>query len=206
MADRARQVISHLVPLSTSRGPDNPPLKEITLGDHIRYCARARPNQTAITSVWQKRSVTYSQLDEESDAMARSLVQAGVVHGDRVAIFSGNSIEYLVLLYAVAKLGAIFVVLNPSYTPTELTTAVLAAGASTLFIALDLGGRSLEQHIENVTTSKTSRIILLPKTGQRCPAGSLTYQEFLARTKDSRAILNSRCSPFDIVNMQFTSG
>lgn len=208
MTDRARQIISHLAPLSISEGPKDPPLQEITLGDHIRLCAKSCPNQIAITSIWQNRSVTYDQLNDESERLACSLAQAGVVRGDRVAIFSGNSVEYLVLLFAVAKVGAIYVVLNPSYTPIELCTAVLAAGASFLFIALDLGERPLLQHIYAVQSKngKEMNIVLLPKSGQRHPSDLLTYEAFLARSKTSKLVLDSQGSPFDIVNMQFTSG
>ena len=44
----------------------------------------------------------------------------GVENGDRVAILSQNRLEYLVLIFALAKLGAIAVPLNIRLTSSEL--------------------------------------------------------------------------------------
>jgi len=56
--------------------------------------------------------VTYAELDALVGAAAGGLKALGVEKGDRVAILLGNSIEFVVVLFAVARLGALSVPLN----------------------------------------------------------------------------------------------
>ena len=59
------------------------------------------------------RSLTYAALVERIQAAARALKSVlGVGRGDRVAILSANHPDYLVVLYACARLGALLVPLN----------------------------------------------------------------------------------------------
>jgi long-chain acyl-CoA synthetase len=56
--------------------------------------------------------VTYAELDALVGEAAGGLKALGVEKGDRVAILLGNSIEFVVVLFAVARLGALSVPLN----------------------------------------------------------------------------------------------
>jgi len=56
--------------------------------------------------------VTYAEFDALDGAAAGGLKALGVEKGDRVAILLGNSIEFVVMLFAVARLGALSVPLN----------------------------------------------------------------------------------------------
>jgi acyl-CoA synthetase (AMP-forming)/AMP-acid ligase II len=67
------------------------------------------------------RSWTFARAREEADAIARSLVQRhGIRPGDRVAIASGNSPEYALVMWAVLSAGAVVVSLNGWWTAAEL--------------------------------------------------------------------------------------
>jgi long-chain acyl-CoA synthetase len=58
------------------------------------------------------RSVNYAQLNALVGEVAGGLRSLGVKKGDRVAILLGNSIEFVVVLFAIARLGAVSVPLN----------------------------------------------------------------------------------------------
>ena len=58
------------------------------------------------------RSLTYKELYQESCAWTEYLINQDVQAGDRVAYYSSNSLDHLTLLFACAKLQAIFVPLN----------------------------------------------------------------------------------------------
>ena len=81
-----------------------------TLGEWLREEAALDPGRPFVqcASDW----VTLGELDRRSDRVAAALQNAGVEKGDRVAINLANRIEYIVLIYAVAKAGAIQVPLN----------------------------------------------------------------------------------------------
>ena len=67
-----------------------------------------------------RRRLTYGELDERTDRLAQALVRRGVQAGDRIAILSENSIPYVELEVAVAKLGAILACQNWRQSDEEL--------------------------------------------------------------------------------------
>ena len=52
---------------------------------------------TRVISRHQRTRLTYRELDEKSNALARGLFYRGVKKGDRVAVSLGNNIEYAVV-------------------------------------------------------------------------------------------------------------
>lgn len=59
------------------------------------------------------RAVTYGELDQRANGLARSLIQAGIQRGDRVVICLHNSIEAVVAIWGVLKTGGVFVLQSP---------------------------------------------------------------------------------------------
>lgn len=76
------------------------------------------PNQDAF--YYFDRSFTYKEIDELSSKLAIGLKELGVVQGDRVIVQLQNIPQYLIALYAIWKIGAIVVPLNPMYREHEL--------------------------------------------------------------------------------------
>ena len=64
--------------------------------------------------------VSWQQLDELADRGAAGLVELGIGSSDRVAIQLPNSLAYLAAWYAILRVGATAVPLNPRYQPDEL--------------------------------------------------------------------------------------
>jgi fatty-acyl-CoA synthase len=83
----------------------------VNLSDLIDRNAAFAPDKPAIR--FAGATLTYAALAERIAATARALKsQLGIGRGDRVAILSLNHPDYLVLLYACARLGAMLVPLN----------------------------------------------------------------------------------------------
>jgi fatty-acyl-CoA synthase len=81
------------------------------LSDLIARNAAFTPDKVALRHAG--RSLTYAALAERIAAAARALKRVlGIGRGDRVAILAANHPDYLVLLYACARLGALLVPLN----------------------------------------------------------------------------------------------
>jgi fatty-acyl-CoA synthase len=81
------------------------------LSDLIARNADFTPEKIALRS--EGRNLTYAAFAERIVAAARALKsQLGIARGDRVAILAANHPDYLVLLYACARLGAMLVPLN----------------------------------------------------------------------------------------------
>ena len=81
------------------------------LSDLIERNAAFTPDKAA--TVFEGETLSYAALSARIEQAARALKsEFGVISGDRVAILSLNRPDYLVLLYACARLGALLVPLN----------------------------------------------------------------------------------------------
>jgi fatty-acyl-CoA synthase len=65
-------------------------------------------------------TLTFGEVDSQSEALAAALANLGVEAGDRVALVLPNCPEFVVSLFAVAKLGGVIVPLDPRQPPSEL--------------------------------------------------------------------------------------
>lgn len=79
-------------------------------------------------------TLTYEELDLASNSIAHSLRSLGVKKGDRVAVSLGNCAEFAALTYAIFKLGAILVPLNPGFNVKQVTAALNHLGVELLII------------------------------------------------------------------------
>ena len=83
----------------------------MNLSDLIERNAAFAPDKAAIR--FGGTALSYAAFADRIAATARALKsQLGIAHGDRVAILALNHPDYLVLLYACARLGAMLVPLN----------------------------------------------------------------------------------------------
>jgi acyl-coenzyme A synthetase/AMP-(fatty) acid ligase len=85
----------------------------------------------------QRQSVTYDELDQKSNALARGLQGIGVKKGDRVAVSLGNNMEFAIATYALFKLGAILNPLNPSFNTKQVVAALNHLETSHLIIGAE---------------------------------------------------------------------
>ena len=100
------------------------PLLGMTIPEHIAAIAAQFPDREALVSRPQQRRLSYRELAEQVDGLARGLLGIGLCKGDRVGIWSTNNIEWLLLQLATARIGAILVNINPAYRPKELAYAL----------------------------------------------------------------------------------
>jgi long-chain acyl-CoA synthetase len=79
-----------------------------------------------------ERHLAYDQHNALVRRAAAGLVRGGVGHGDRVAILSANSVEWVVAFWAVAVAGAVAVPLNAWWKADELQFALEDSDAALL--------------------------------------------------------------------------
>jgi amino acid adenylation domain-containing protein len=88
------------------------------LDDLLADTARARPASIAVTS--GGAALPYHELARRSDALARTLADAGVERGDRVVVFADNGIDAVVAFWATLKANAVIVIVHPQTKPKKL--------------------------------------------------------------------------------------
>ncbi|MER6299869.1 non-ribosomal peptide synthase/polyketide synthase [Kitasatospora sp. NPDC001539] len=84
-------------------------------GVTTRFAAQVARTPDAVAVSSDERELTYRELDDESDRLARRLVAAGVRAEDRVALFQERSAALVVSILAVLKAGAAYVPIDPRY-------------------------------------------------------------------------------------------
>ena len=99
-----------------------------------QYLAR-HPNATML--VEGDQTVSYLQFDQQVRETATWLRQQGIEPGDHVAVWLVNRTEWLVLLFALAKIGATLVAVNTKYRAHELQYILTNAQATTLILQLN---------------------------------------------------------------------
>lgn len=92
--------------------------------------ARRFPRKVALVAGLE--SLTYSQLDAEVSRFARVLLALGLQPGTRIGAMLPNSIEMVVVFYAVSRSGAVLVPINPAFTDHELEYVLSDAGVQTV--------------------------------------------------------------------------
>lgn len=102
----------------------------LTLYGMLERAARLWPDRPALVDPEQR--ISYRDLLHRVDRMAAGLLLAGVRPGDRVATFFGARIEWVVLSYAAAQLGALLVPLNIRFQPMELRDILRETSAAVL--------------------------------------------------------------------------
>lgn len=87
---------------------------------------------------YQGRTLTYSQVDDISSRFAAALLALGVKRGDRVAVFSPNTPQFVAAYYGILKAGAVVVPCSPLYKARELERQIQDSGAKVVVAANDV--------------------------------------------------------------------
>ena len=103
------------------------------LYDVLDYRAREHPEREF--AVQGEQRLTYRDAAAATNRLAHAFIRSGLATGDRVAILSRNSIDYVLLYFAAAKAGVVLVPLNYRLAPPEWSYIVNDAGARLLLAA-----------------------------------------------------------------------
>ena len=88
-------------------------------------------DRQAVALVERERRLTYAELDSRVSAVAGALASR-VAPGDRVAVWLPKSIECVVLLFAIARAGAVMVPVNPVLKGQQVSHILADSGAALL--------------------------------------------------------------------------
>lgn len=94
------------------------------------------------------RHWSWGEVDSLVDSAAKALVAAGVGAGDRIALLSTPRPEYLLVLMAASRIGAVYVGLNPRYTAAEVAEAVALVRPRLIVTLAAFEGRDFLSTIE----------------------------------------------------------
>ena len=108
------------------------------IDDYLDYHARVHGDVVFVTD--EQREFTFARARDRIDHIAGRLCATGLVKGDRIALLGKNSIEFLFMYLACARLGVVPVGINYRLTPGECAFIVEDATAKYLFADAELIG------------------------------------------------------------------
>jgi fatty-acyl-CoA synthase len=92
-------------------------VEQLRIGDVVSVTSGRVPGRVAASM--GSRRVTYAELDASTEQLVRALSGRGVKAGHRVVWWGETSLDAIALWFALAKLGAVCVPLNPRFTSEE---------------------------------------------------------------------------------------
>ena len=118
-------------------GPQEPPEPRGYPGNlGLLFAAHAQEHRTAIVDLYdppRPRSVSYRELDQMCNAVARGLTRDGIQISDRVGILSLNRVEFIAALLGTMRVGAVPVPINVKLTADTVAFILQDAGAKLVF-------------------------------------------------------------------------
>jgi acyl-CoA synthetase (AMP-forming)/AMP-acid ligase II len=167
--------------------------------------ARKHADRTAVVTE-DGQTISYAELDRQRVEVARALLALDIRHGDRVAIWGQNCVEWMIAGLAAHSVGAALVPVNTRMRGPEAAYVLQKSGARVLFCA----GRFLGSHYPTLLGSQRPRNVENIVVMRDAEAGDFTWNDFLARAASIRPeAVQARAdavAPDDRMDIMFTSG
>jgi acyl-CoA synthetase (AMP-forming)/AMP-acid ligase II len=108
-------------------------LHDFSIYDVINRNARCFGKTPAWLEVSDGREVTFSQLKDRVDHLAKGLQDAGLIKGDRIGVIGKNCLEYFLLFGAASALGLIILPINWRLSAEEVGNNMADGGPRLVF-------------------------------------------------------------------------
>lgn len=195
---------------------------DVTLGDVLDKAVSDWPDQDAMVFPETGYRRTWLQLGGDVELLARALMAIGVESGEKIALLSTNEPDWVVLMFAAAKIGAILLPFNTNYRIYELDRALEQSECEHLFtmerlrdvdflaILTELVPELKTCDKGNLVSARYPKLRNVVSLGVHSRRGMYTIRE--VRRKAAVATWadygrrQSEVKPTDVVNMQYTSG
>ncbi|MET4260851.1 acyl-CoA synthetase (AMP-forming)/AMP-acid ligase II [Bradyrhizobium sp. S3.12.5] len=171
----------------------------ITVRQLVALRARTHGSAVAIDVFERGERATYSEVDRRSNEYAHALRAFGVRKGDRIGVMLPNRIEYPILWFAFAKLGAILVPINTRYTPREIEY-VLGDTQARFAIVDEMAWSVFSKMDPWPQTLPKAQVIVVGR-----PSEGVTNLDELLKPADDGPV-EEDVGPDDLLNIQYTSG
>lgn len=184
-----------------------------TIPGLLRAVAAERPDAEALVDHSSEPAVrlSFAELRSRADDIAAALIDAGIQHGDRVAIWAPNCWEWVVALLGLQSAGAVLVPLNTRYKGYEAADILRRSGARLLFTVEGFLANDYVSMLRSPEVGELpdlERIVLLRDTGD-VPDGVVTLADFTAARSGDGAAVDERVAALtgdDMSDLLFTSG
>ncbi len=175
-------------------------LLECTIGDMVDRQADRFGGREAVVFPELEVRWSYAELRARVDRLACGLIGLGIAAGERVAVLAPNSPEWLLLEYALAKIGAVLVTVNTGYRAHELAYLLRQGRVAALFTVAGYRGND---YLASVREAEAAG---LPALRHVIEIGGAAFDALLRGADAPVAERQAAVRPHDVVQIQYTSG
>jgi len=179
-----------------------------TLSNVLRETARRHPDRTAIADQ-SGATLSYRQLEQQVDRLARGLIELGVSKDDKVGLWMPNIPEWIAAYFAIARIGAVVVPMNTRYKPHEVRYILENSEATTLIAVDAFAGIDYRKMIQDFRDRlpRLAHIVLVGTPADGMHAYPDVVERGARRLGDGVLPERERsCRPTDNVFILYTSG
>ena len=195
----------------------NPPYRDLTVGALLSRLAETLPDNEALVYADRNLRMTFAELETEARLIARGLMACGVQRGERVALWATNVPEWVVLQFALAKIGGILVTVNTALRAHEMDYLLRQSESATVITIRgfkDVDYVTVLHEIGAVGDPKLpdlKRAIYISRgPDDDCPRGMMPYEKLRALAagigEEQLDVCEGQVGLDDVINMQYTSG
>jgi fatty-acyl-CoA synthase len=180
-----------------------------TIGQMLNETAKKHPNREALIHTDVNIRYNYSLLLWEVDRAAKGLLNTGIDKGDRVALWAPNIPEWIVAMLALAKIGALFVPLDPGAGQEDVKYVLNQSEAKAIILSRGLEGEEYVDMFFSIRDDLPSLEHIFVIATQSYPE-TVPWTELTASGDDlDEEILRQRekeILPTDAAAIMYTSG
>lgn len=195
---------------------------EKTIGEFFEELVQRQPDHPFIMYPDRGLFWTYADFFERSDHMAKGLLAIGIKKGDHVGIWARNVPEWLTLMFATAKIGAVLVTINTNYKIHEAEYVMRQSDMHTIAIVdgqrdvsfIDIIYQLVPElklqprgHLKSKHFPQLKNVLYI---GQEKLRGMYNSNELFqlgkSQSDEQLKAAKSGLDRYDTINMQYTSG
>lgn len=135
-----------MLTVSHAIGPKEPAVRDITLGDLLKWAAETTPDRIAliagVADPEKRQQWTYAELYVQAERTARAL-RTRFQPGERVAIWAHNIPQWIMVEFGAAMAGVILVTVNPGLRPSEVEYILNQSRAAGILVVREFRGNKM---------------------------------------------------------------
>ena len=176
-----------------------------TIGSVLRANLKNNPDREAL--IFRDQRLTYRQLGAQVDRLAEALLALGIRKGDHVAVDLPNWLEFVFAHFAITRIGAAIVLVNPRYREIELAHILRDSNAVALILPVEFENFHYLPMIRNLRANLPDlRHVIAVGEQTNVEPDVICFDELVARTS-GKPVTEAAIDPAqDLAFLMYTSG
>lgn len=150
--------------------------------------------------IYGEKTYTYQQFNQIVNRLAHGLLAEGIKKGDKIALFLKNSDQFMVVFYAIMKVGAVAVPINFRLTALEVNYILHDSDAIMVFFDEEFSS------LIKQATDHMDRTIVQVSVGEKKEDGQKSLTEIMTENEENPSITVSEEDDCEILYTSGTTG